>query len=65
MQHFFCVLLTPLKNRAVTFVWLLLLAGTGIHNVTKHPGIFRAFDPSRAIMCKFMELLHLPTRLIE
>jgi KUP system potassium uptake protein len=34
----------------VTLVWLLLLAGTGIHNVTKHPGIFRAFDPSRAIM---------------
>ncbi|KAF8267918.1 potassium transporter [Lactarius quietus] len=34
----------------VTLVWLLLLAGTGIYNVTKHPGIFRAFDPSRAIM---------------
>ncbi|KAI9452283.1 potassium transporter [Lactarius psammicola] len=34
----------------VTFVWLLLLAGTGIYNLTKHPGIFRAFDPSRAVM---------------
>ncbi|KAI9452350.1 potassium transporter [Lactarius psammicola] len=34
----------------VTFVWLLLLAGTGIYNITKYPGIFRAFDPSRAIM---------------
>jgi KUP system potassium uptake protein len=34
----------------VTFVWLLLLAGTGIYNITKYPGIFRAFDPSRAVM---------------
>ncbi|KAF8266790.1 potassium transporter [Lactarius quietus] len=34
----------------VTFVWLLLLAGTGIFNITKYPGIFRAFDPSRAVM---------------
>jgi len=34
----------------ITFVWLLLLAGTGIFNITKYPGIFRAFDPSRAVM---------------
>ncbi|KAH9066020.1 potassium transporter [Lactarius deliciosus] len=34
----------------ITFVWLLLLAATGIYNITKYPGIFRAFDPSRAIM---------------
>ncbi|KAH9055355.1 potassium transporter [Lactarius vividus] len=34
----------------LTFVWLLLLAATGIYNITKYPGIFRAFDPSRAIM---------------
>jgi len=30
---------------------LILLAATGIANITKYPGIFRAFDPSRAIMC--------------
>lgn len=35
----------------VTFVWLLLLAATGIVNIVSHPGIFRAFDPSRAILC--------------
>ena len=35
----------------VTFVWLLLLAVTGIVNITKFPGIFRAFDPSRAVLC--------------
>jgi KUP system potassium uptake protein len=34
----------------VTFVWLLLIAGSGIYNITRFPGIFRAFDPSRAIM---------------
>ncbi|KAH9014764.1 potassium transporter [Lactarius pseudohatsudake] len=34
----------------ITFIWLLLLAATGIYNITKFPGIFRAFDPSRAIM---------------
>ncbi|KAI0264210.1 potassium transporter [Gloeopeniophorella convolvens] len=34
----------------ITCCWLLLLAATGIYNVTTHPGIFRAFDPSRAIM---------------
>jgi hypothetical protein len=25
---------------------------TGIYNITIYPGIFRAFDPSRAVMCK-------------
>lgn len=34
----------------VTLIWLLLLAGTGIANITTYPGILRAFDPSRAIM---------------
>ncbi|KAF8604432.1 potassium transporter [Ceratobasidium sp. AG-I] len=34
----------------VTMIWMLLLAGTGIANITRHPGIFRAFDPSRAVM---------------
>lgn len=31
-------------------VWLLLLGISGIVNVTHHPGVFRAFDPSRAVM---------------
>lgn len=34
----------------ISFVWFLLLASTGIYNITSHPGIFRAFDPSRAVM---------------
>ncbi|KAJ7643910.1 potassium transporter [Roridomyces roridus] len=34
----------------ISFVWFLLLAGTGIYNITFHPAIFRAFDPSRAVM---------------
>ena len=37
----------------VTFMWLSLIAGSGIYNITKFPGIFRAFDPSRAVMCKY------------
>ncbi|KAJ7145273.1 potassium transporter [Mycena filopes] len=34
----------------ISFMWFLLLASTGIYNITSHPGIFRAFDPSRAVM---------------
>ncbi|KAI0061789.1 potassium transporter [Artomyces pyxidatus] len=34
----------------ITCLWLLLLAVTGIINITSFAGIFRAFDPSRAIM---------------
>ncbi|KAJ7486154.1 potassium transporter [Mycena galericulata] len=34
----------------VACIWFLLLAGTGIYNITTYPGIFRAFDPSRAVM---------------
>lgn len=34
----------------ISFVWFLLLAGTGIYNITFFPGIFRAFDPSRAVL---------------
>ncbi len=37
--------------RALAAVWFLLLASTGIYNITSFPGIFRAFDPSRAVMC--------------
>lgn len=36
----------------VTFLWLVLLASTGIYNISKYPGVFRAFDPSRAVACK-------------
>ncbi|KAG7095371.1 hypothetical protein E1B28_006129 [Marasmius oreades] len=34
----------------IAFIWLLLLAVTGIWNICLYPGIFRAFDPSRAIL---------------
>ncbi|EIM80921.1 potassium transporter [Stereum hirsutum FP-91666 SS1] len=34
----------------VTGIWLLIIAGSGICNITQYPGIWRAFDPSRAIM---------------
>lgn len=34
----------------MTFIWLILLAVTGIINIVAYPGIFRAFDPSRAIL---------------
>ncbi|KAJ3786207.1 potassium transporter [Lentinula aff. detonsa] len=34
----------------IAFVWFLLLIGTGLYNVTTYPGIFRALDPSRAIL---------------
>lgn len=34
----------------IVTLWLLINAGTGIVNITHHPSIFRAFDPSRAVM---------------
>ncbi|KIY45499.1 potassium transporter [Fistulina hepatica ATCC 64428] len=34
----------------IALIWFLLLAGTGLYNITTYPGIFRAFDPSRAVM---------------
>ncbi|KAG0142024.1 hypothetical protein CROQUDRAFT_663100 [Cronartium quercuum f. sp. fusiforme G11] len=34
----------------IVTVWLLLISGVGIYNITKHPAVFRAFDPSRAIL---------------
>ncbi|KJA24114.1 hypothetical protein HYPSUDRAFT_39261 [Hypholoma sublateritium FD-334 SS-4] len=34
----------------ISFIWFLLLMGTGIYNITYYPGIFRAFDPSRAVL---------------
>ncbi|KAK2465375.1 hypothetical protein APHAL10511_002729 [Amanita phalloides] len=34
----------------VSSLWFFALASTGIYNITRYPGIFRAFDPSRAVM---------------
>ncbi|KAH8929990.1 potassium transporter [Atractiella rhizophila] len=34
----------------IILIWLALLGGTGIYNITLHPAIFRALDPSRAIL---------------
>ncbi|TEB40003.1 potassium transporter [Coprinellus micaceus] len=34
----------------IALIWFLLLVGTGIYNIITFPGIFRAFDPSRAVM---------------
>ncbi|KAM6494400.1 Potassium transporter [Amanita muscaria] len=34
----------------VSLIWFIALAATGIYNITYFPGIFRAFDPSRAVM---------------
>ncbi|KAF9561755.1 potassium transporter [Agrocybe pediades] len=34
----------------IAFIWFLLLIGTGIYNITFFPGIFRAVDPSRAVL---------------
>lgn len=36
----------------IACIWLLLLGGMGIYNITAHPGIFRAFDPSRMVLCE-------------
>ncbi|RXK34903.1 hypothetical protein M231_07837 [Tremella mesenterica] len=33
----------------ITLIYLLLIGATGIYNITFHPAIFRAFDPSRAV----------------
>lgn len=47
----------------VAFVWFLLLIGTGMYNITTYPGIFRALDPSRAVLCESlssMSSLHIP-----
>lgn len=37
-------------THSVSIVWFALIAGTGIYNITFFPGIFRAFDPSRAVL---------------
>ena len=36
----------------VTIVWFLLIFACGVVNVVAEPRIFRALDPSRAIMCE-------------
>lgn len=35
----------------IALLWLFLIGGMGIYNITTHPGILRAFDPSRMVMC--------------
>ncbi|KAM0748500.1 potassium transporter [Meredithblackwellia eburnea MCA 4105] len=34
----------------VVFIWLALIGISGAINIRLHPGVFRAFDPSRAVM---------------
>jgi KUP system potassium uptake protein len=34
----------------LTAIWFLLIGGCGIVNITYYPAIFRAIDPSRAVM---------------
>ncbi|OAV89538.1 hypothetical protein, variant [Puccinia triticina 1-1 BBBD Race 1] len=34
----------------IVSIWLMIISGTGIFNITLHPGVFRALDPSRAVM---------------
>ncbi|KIY68292.1 potassium transporter [Cylindrobasidium torrendii FP15055 ss-10] len=34
----------------ISMIWFLLILSTGIYNITTYPGIFRALDPSRAVM---------------
>jgi K+ transporter len=36
----------------VAFVWFALIGATGIYNIVSYPAIFRAFDPSRAVLCQ-------------
>ena len=43
----------------VSSIWFLLLLGTGIYNVTFYPGIFRAIDPSRAILRESSKVISL------
>ncbi|EJU00469.1 potassium transporter [Dacryopinax primogenitus] len=34
----------------LTVIWLVLIGGSGISNITHYPGIWRAYDPSRAVL---------------
>ncbi|KAI7957517.1 hypothetical protein MJO28_004612 [Puccinia striiformis f. sp. tritici] len=34
----------------IVTIWLMIISGTGIYNITLHPAVFRALDPSRAVM---------------
>lgn len=42
------------RHLSVLAMWLILIAVTGIINITEYPGVFRAFDPSRAVMRRFI-----------
>ena len=39
-----------LRQGPVTATWLALLGATGIYNIVSYPAIWRAYDPSRAIL---------------
>ena len=45
-----------LLHLIVTFIWLLILAASGVINIISFPGVFRALDPSRAILCEILFL---------
>jgi len=45
------LLITPVAL-VVAFLWFSLIGACGIYNIASHPAIFRAFDPSRAILCE-------------
>ncbi|PLW29251.1 hypothetical protein PCANC_15749 [Puccinia coronata f. sp. avenae] len=34
----------------IVSIWLMLISGIGLYNITLHPAVFRALDPSRAVM---------------
>jgi len=42
--------LLALSFAPIVSIWLMLITGIGIYNITLHPAVFRALDPSRAIM---------------
>lgn len=44
---------------SVSIIWFALIAGTGIYNITFFPGIFRAFDPSRAVLRELLLIYYL------
>lgn len=43
-----------MDHLVVVTLWLLFLAITGIVNIISYPGIWRAWDISRAVDCKWL-----------
>ena len=58
---------TKFSTSLVAFLWLLLIGTTGIYNITSYPVIFRACDPSRAVLCQSPGLycIHLADRVLQ